>query len=222
MTLAEIIFNLRLQLKDNRTDDLKFSDRNLEFMINYVRAKLIRQDIQKGRKVSNNISQSLGVLELEITDASGDINFESEYNILKTIKPIPNAIEVDGNDMITFIAGLDNKNRIDFKSKAQAIKNSWNKYASKRIAAYLENNHIYIPNCNLELTYITVDGVFENPREVANFKRKDGEPCFDIYKDSYPISQNMIDMLNSIIKRQELDLYFQLIEDKINDGQTNI
>lgn len=221
MTLAEIIYNLRQEIKDNNSDDLKFSDRNLEFMINYIRIKLIRQDIQKGRTVNPNIQQNLGVLKLEISDKSEDVDYITGHEILRTIDEIPTPIDIDGTPLITFISGLDGSNRIDIKPRVLAIKNKDTKYASKRLVAYTANNKIYIPNCNKELTYITVDGVFENPREVSKFKNKDGESCFDIQKDRYPISGHMIDMLNSIIKRNELDLYFQLIEDDVNDGETN-
>lgn len=221
LTLAQLIYNIRLQLKDNKVDDLKLSDSNIEFMIAYLRAKLIRQDLQKYKSIAPNVKQSLGSLELELVDIAQDPEIETGINILKTVKRLPNLIEVNGKNMLTFVGGLDSGNRIDLLPKSQAIKRSWQKYASKRLCAYLEEGYLYVVNCNKELRYITASGIFEDPREVSKFTKKSGEPCYDIYKDNYPMSRHMIDMVNSLIKRQELDLYFQILEDKINDGQTN-
>lgn len=222
LTINQLIYNLRLLLKDNKSDDLKFTDRNLEFIINYLRVKLIRQDNQKGRSISNNIEQQLGPLELEIIDSSESNDFITGVNILRTVKELPSTIDIDGNNLITYVGGLGFDNKIDYTTYSQAVKKSWSKYASKRISAFLYNNRLYISGCNnYELQYITVNGVFENPRELFNFNREDGSPCYDPNKDKYPLSQHMIDMINSIVKRQELDLYYQLIEDKVNDGQSN-
>lgn len=220
-TINEIIYNIRMEIKDNRSDDIKLSDRNIEFLINFLRAKLIRQDVQKHKSISPNYEQSLGVIDLELIDSSEDPDFNTGSYILRSVKEIPTPIDVDGDELITKVSGLDGLSRIDFTSEAQANKRRWLKYASKRITAYYSGGRIYIAGCPTELRYITLEGVFENPREVANFKKKDGEPCYDPNKDRYPISAHMIDMLNSLVKRQELDLYFQLIEDKINDGQSN-
>lgn len=221
MTINELIYNVRMEIKDFKSDDIKLSDRNIEFLINFLRVKLIRQDVQKQKSTSPNYEQSLGVLELENVDKSEDSDFPTGTNILRSVKEIPTPIDVDGSELITGIYGLDGGNRIDFKPRVQAIKNSWTKYASKRLVAYYSGNRLYIVNCLNELENIIVDGVFENPREVAKFKKKDGEPCYNPDVDRYPISGHMIDMMNSLIKRQELDLYFRLIEDKINDGQSD-
>ena len=47
-TINQIIYNLRGLIKDSGSDDLKFTDRQLEYIINYVRAKLVAQEIDRG------------------------------------------------------------------------------------------------------------------------------------------------------------------------------
>lgn len=220
-TINEIIYNIRMEIKDNRSDDIKLSDRNLEFIVNYLRIKLARQDIQKHKSISPSMIQSLGVVDLELVDPSLNDNFDTGIKVLRTSNPVPVPLDVDGKIIITNIAGLDGVSTIDFTDRSKALKKKWSKYAGKRTSAYYLDGHIYIVGCPKELRYITLEGVFENPREVSKFKNKDGSVCYDPNKDRYPISAHMIDMINSLVKRQELDLYFQLIEDKINDGQTN-
>lgn len=220
-TINELIYNIRMEIKDFKSDDIKLSDRNIEFLINFLRVKLIRQDVQKHKSVSPNYEQSLGVVDLEAVDTSEDSDYKTGSYILRSVKDIPTPIDVNGSELITRVSGLDGLSRIDFTSEAIANKKRWLKYASKRIAAYYSGNKLYIAGCPTELESISVTGVFENPREVANFKRKDGDPCYNPNVDRYPISAHMIDMINSLVKSQELNLYFQLIEDKINDGQSN-
>src|SRR5690606_10008233 len=136
MTIAELIYNVRMEIKDFKSDDIKLSDRNIEFLINFLRVKLIRQDVQKNKSVSPNYEQSLGVIDLEVVDTSEDSDYKTGSNILRSIKEIPIPVDVDGSELITRVSGLDGLTRIDFTSEAQANKKRWLKYASKRITAY--------------------------------------------------------------------------------------
>lgn len=215
MTLNEIIYNLRMQVKDHKSDDLNLTDRNWEFMINYVRAKLISQEIGKNRPISSNLEQDLGKLELEKYKPEG-----SDCYQYRTVRDIPTPMDIEGAELITSVSGSDFGDRFDFVSKAQAIKRINLKYANKRDVVYYSGNKLHLPYCASELKYIYVTGIFENPREVYDYVyQDDSNKCFDPNRDAYPISQKMIDMLNSIIKNNELNHYFQLIEDKENDGQ---
>lgn len=221
-TINKLIYNLRMQIKDDKSDDVKLTDRNIEFIINYIRAKLIRQDIQKGRSISSNITQSLGVIELEKVDASENNKFITGKNILRSVKEIPSPLDFEGTSLITDVSGLDGTSIIDFMQSAKANKRKNTKYASKRLAAYYDNNRLYLDNCNsMEIRYITASGVFEDPRAVSEFQNTDGSSCYDPNKDVYPMSSHMIDMMNSIIKNNELSHYFQLLRDNVNDGESN-
>ena len=48
MTLGEIIYNAKNLLnKGQSTDDFNLSDRQWSFIVNYYRAKLVKQQLQK-------------------------------------------------------------------------------------------------------------------------------------------------------------------------------
>src|SRR6476646_12269686 len=141
-TIAEIIYNIRKQLKDT-SDDLRLTDRNLEFMVNYLREKLIVQQLQKGRSISANIKQDLGKLSVTLVDRNtGDAVKTGRY-IYKTNLQIPQPIEGDQKDMITYIGGLDKMSPIDFKTKDSVTWNKYNKFSSKLQQAYLNNGYVY-------------------------------------------------------------------------------
>src|SRR5690606_8804869 len=124
-TINELIYTVRMEIKDFKSDDIKLSDRNIEFLINFLRVKLIRQDVQKHKSVSPNYEQSLGVVQLEAVDTSEDPDFDTGNYILRSVKEIPTPVDVDGSELITRVSGLDGLNRIDFTSEAQATKKRW-------------------------------------------------------------------------------------------------
>lgn len=219
-TIRELVYNVRNQIKQARPDDLQLSDRQIEFMINYIREKLIVQQLQKGRSISANIKQDLGQLALQPIDkAEGTIIINK--NILRTVNTIPQPIELDQKDAITYVGGLDKESPIDFKTKAISHWNKHNKYASKEAISYLKDGRIYITNCaNPGLKWINVEGIFANPRDVHKFKHPNGQPCYNPDTDPYPMSGRMIDMMNDLIKTKELNLFLQLVEDTTNNADT--
>lgn len=219
MTIREIIYNIRHLIKDNKSDDLKFTDRNLEFMVNYIREKLIVQHLQKNRSVSSNIVQDLGQIPLVKVDTAEGAIATGNY-ILKSTVRIPQPIELDQKDLITYVGSIDRQApAIPFKTKAEAYWMKQGKYSCKQAVSYLHDGYLYITNHpNANLKWIHAEGVFLNPRDVHRFKRPNGNPCYNPDTDQYPISGRMLDMLNSIIKKQELDLYFQIAEDTSNDA----
>lgn len=216
-TIRELVYNLKEQIKD-RSDDILLSDRQVEFMINYLREKLIVQQLQKGRSVSSNIKQDLGQVPVQIVDRN-DGTITTDRTILRTVNKIPQPIELDQKDLLTYIGGLDKQSPYTYKTKANAKWNKYNKYASKTPLVYYSNGYIYITNCsNPNLKYINIEGVFSNPRDVHKFKYPNGNPCYNPDIDNYPISGRMIDIIMDMIKTKELNLFMQIVEDSTNDA----
>lgn len=217
MTIKELIYNLRGILKIARPDNLNISDRQIEFQINYLREKLIVQQLQKGRSISSNIKQSLGEVEVQLIDSAPGI-IQTGKRVFRTIDKIPQPIELDQADAITYVGGLDGYSDFPFKTKASVRWNKYTKYESKSPLVYYEDGYVYITNCaNPLLKYITIDGVWSNPREVHKFINPDGTPCYNPDIDKYPISGRMVDMLNDLFKK-ELNLFLQLVENDTNNA----
>lgn len=218
MTINEIIYNIRAELKMNKSDDISLSDRNIEFMVNFLREKLIVQQLQKGRSISSNIKQDLGQVPLTKVDRN-DGTLATDRLILRTSVAVPQPIELDQMDLFTYVGGLDKQSPIPFKTKANAKWNKYNKYASKQPLAYYSNGYIYITNCsNPNLKWINIEGVFLDPRDVHSFKNPDGTPCYNPDTDNYPVSGRMLDTINDLIKTKELNLFMQLVEDSTNNA----
>lgn len=219
MVIKELVYNLRNQLKAVWSDDIKMSDRQIEFMINYIREKLIVQQLQKGRSISSNIKQDLGQVSIQRIDKAATGTILVGRDILRTTVIVPQPIELDQQDLFTYIGGLDKQSSIPYKTKATARWNKYTKYSSKESLAYYSNGYIYITNCsNPSLRYINIEGVFLNPRDVHNFKNPNGTPCYDPDIDNYPLSGRMVDTIMDLIKNKEYNLYLQLPTDETNNA----
>lgn len=222
MTINQIIYNLRKLIKDAGSDDLKFSDRQLEFMVNYVRAKLIKQEIDKGKSISDNVKQDLGVVKLAKVDSAESSTVPISRIILRTENRIPKVLELNHKDAITYVGGIDKLSPFQFSTKAHVNWQAHSKYASKGKHAYLRDGYIALAGCDKSTKYINIEGVFENPRDVKHFMSPTGQSCYNPDVDNYPVSSYMIDAINKIIIREELGVYFQLREDNINDASSEV
>ena len=207
-------------MKD-RSDDIKLSDRQLEFIINYYRAKLIKQEVDKKRAISSNIIQDLGKVQLAKIDSSELSGVSTNKYILRTISKIPKLLELNQQDAIVYIGGLDKTSSIDFMTKSRSKWNKSSKYGSKQPTAYYRNGYVYIAECPQFMKFINIEGIFADPREVSRYNTADNV-CYDISQDSYPISEYMIPVINELVLSKEMAVFSQAIQDDVNDASTEI
>lgn len=218
MTINQIIYNLRNLIKDAKSDDIKISDRQFEFVINYIRARLIAQDINKGKTISENIKQDLGVVTLIKVDPAETSGINTKQIILRSNLKIPKPLEFNFKDAIIYVGGVDKSTPFQFSTKAISGWQEFSKYSSKHRYAYLKDGYMYVVGPDTNLTKINIQGVFENPREATLFTDGVGNPVYDPDIDNYPISALMIQTLNELFIAKELNYFFQLPQDNTNDG----
>lgn len=216
-TLRKLVYNIRTLIKDVHSDDFKFTDRNIAFWIGHLRAKIIKQEADKSRPISSNVSQNL-LVDVEVVDKGDRVGTKIGESESRTVE-LPTFINSNKGNLIMSVYGLDN-NIITLQPKSRAIRNKHNKYGKKFPVAYYDNKRIYFISCELVGAKLTVEGVFEDPLEVLRMQNPDltEDELWDL---EYPIDDNTIDMINSLIKSNELNLYFQLNEDKLNNAQNN-
>lgn len=219
-TLRHIVYNIRTLIKDRHSDDLQFTDRNIAYWVKYLRAKLIRQGIDRGNSISDNITQEIPV-DFESIDTGSSSGVETGNREIKSSTKIPKFISSKNKDLLTVITSpVDDSFIVTIQPKSKAIRNHNNKYGRKYPVAYLDNGYLYIKGCNFYIENLDVTGVFQDPEEAARFNNP--ELTSDEFMDEdYPIEDHMIDMINSIVKSNELNLYFQIPSDKVNDAQTS-
>lgn len=218
LTLNKIIYNIRTLIKDRHADDFNFTDRNIEFWLTYLREKLISQSIDKNRPVSESIKQTLYNVPVEQTDAGKDASVFLDLLEIRTVEELPSFISIPQGDLLLSVYGIDGVTPITIQPKSRAIRNKYNKYASKFPVAYLDRGRIYITGCQgLNITNISIEGVFRNPSEVDILNGLSPE---EIKEKEYPIEARMLDTIHDLIKEKELNMFYQIVDDKVNDAQT--
>src|SRR5882757_2347163 len=125
MTLNQIIYNVRNIIKDNRSDDIKISDRQLEFILNYYRARIIKQEVDKNRPLSPNVIQDLGSVAVSKFDKSESITTGNP--ILRTTNLIPKVLDLSNTQLLTYVGSLDKTSSFDIVSKVRSRYNKYNK-----------------------------------------------------------------------------------------------
>jgi hypothetical protein len=209
MKINQIRYNIRNQIKIARPDQKDLSDRQIDFMIDYIREKLLVQHLEKNRSISSTIKQDIPKMEVvRVAMVDGSIS----KSLYVTKDPIPQPIELNQKDGITYVGGTDKLTPIPFTTRSRVEWNKYNKYTGKNELSYLDDSHIYIHNCkNPNLKYITVEGIFLHPTEV---------PGFDADINDYPLTGRFVDMLNELIKSKELNMYLQIQEDSTNNADS--
>ncbi len=214
-TLSQLVYNIKGIIREIN-DDTDLSNEQLIHMINYCRSTLIRRDVGKGRTINPQIEQPLGCLELELVDKAECCDIETNCYILKTKLEIPKLVEGYNKNLLTYVGSVDNTTDFQFISSARSRWTKYNKYTSKESYPFMRGNHLYIVHEKV-LSHIAARGVFEDPRAVAQFKHCDGKPCFKL-TDEYPLPMWMEQTIGDMLRKGELNMYFNVQEDKTNDS----
>lgn len=217
ITLRKIIYDIRGLIRDARSNDLHFTDRQIAFWVNTLRNKLIKERLDKGQVISDNNYQHIESLPLktnsEFTGKDLDIDLDC---IIMSTGILPNMIQHNDMPLISQIRGRHYKSTISILPKPQAIRVKNNKYTRNLNVAYYEDHRIYLLGGSSYMEDIYLEALFEDPDE-AN-KLITGEKLG--MDEEYPVDSNLIDVIKEIILTKNLNIYLNLPEDKVNNAET--
>lgn len=227
MTATEIIYAIREKLKAY-TDDTRYSDSYLMFLINLKRSFYIRREYnQLQRTFDSDVLQSV-CMELEEVDSSvcpecKDLTI-TDCLVIRTKKKVPKSIELHSRNSIVRVApvGVLDK-RFSLVSFIKMPYAGETKYESKFIFATIHpNGHIYLKAQDpayKSLEFINVVGLFENPDDIAEYSCG-STPCYDYNVNDYPVAGWMTDIIITDIVN-DLARLKSLPEDLTNDAKEN-
>jgi hypothetical protein len=221
MTLSDITYNLLNIIRGGEiSDDEAISDRQVEFIVNYYRALLIKKEIETKNSISHDWIQDLGCIELAEVDKAECCDLTWGCKVKRSIDKIPNAIATSTGNTYTFVGLIDKVTSIALLEKTQAVRRQYSKYTSTVRVAYIHNNYLYILNDG-EIDFVNIQGVFEDPREAGRFSDCDGSKCYTPNSD-YPISSSMVSLINNMVIKGELKVMGYAPTDQYNDATNNI
>lgn len=211
MKLSEIISTVRNLSRGGQGDfdDNAYTDRQLAFIINYYRVKLVDQDINKGKYLTQYYVQTLGKVRLVRTSKTecGLPDCDLEDSVLRTENPIPKTIDTNSQNLITYVGTVDG-NKSYQRTSFQSVRfDTFAKYTGGRTKYYELGGYLYIVNPPTNhLKYITITGAFEDPLQVNEFKSTscdDSDYCFNPFDMEYPLSMKHVDTIYKLIVNTE-------------------
>lgn len=202
------------------TQSEPISRRQVEAWIHQYRAKLIKQDLDKGKKPNPDYIQVIQALELEEVDEAEGSTLDTDYQTFRTKIQLPNSVDLNFKPGLMYV-GTTTGQEIQFAPESRARWQQYKKYTLNDPIAYLKNNYIYVTN-DKEIRYITVRGIFEVPPEVSHLNNPN-EVITDVTASSpYPIPINMIPTLKEMILRVELGIESRAYSDIDNDSASKV
>lgn len=234
--LSEHIAHIKSVLsRGAESDDSRYSDRQIYFLLRYLRAELFKQKLDKYNYVSPFNYQTIPCIPLElVTEDEGcecsshrhygnhDGLFKETWNstdcvILRTVSEIPRPI-VNRKQMFLKVwtqGGVS----IDPASSDDVKYAKYSKIKKNLLSYEVINNRIYVKGTTT-LKALKIRALFADPLAV-NIPGAcgDGEVvCFDPYTDEFPLDLEMTRAMNKLTYEELVDIMAKMPEDVDNDS----
>jgi hypothetical protein len=225
-TLNEFAYNIRNigRAGNSDADDENIKISMVKFWINGYRAKLIFEFTNAGKLIDPQLVQDLGVVPLEEVDkADSDCPECVKWgcNIYKV--DIPKLVDLPNNRGLLFVGLIDKQTPIALDYPDTSKFKRATRFGDKFDRSYLIGNTLYVTttNENLDLKYINIRGVFEDPREAFNYVAPGCDKKCYSDDDPYPIPMRMYEPITKNILQSELNMAINAVNDELNDGRQN-
>jgi len=221
VTLATITSDLLNIIRGAQlTQSEPISKRQVEAWIHQYRAKLIKQDLDKGKMPNPDYIQTIQALEIvQVDEAEGTV-IDTDYETFRSSIQLPNTIDLNHSSGLLYVGTITGQ-EIQLVSETKSRWQEYKKYTANDRLAYLRDHYLYIVN-DMELRYVTVRGVFEVPTELSHLSNTN-EVITDTTENSpYPIPINLIPTLKEMILKGELGIEAQAYSDTNNDSASDL
>ena len=202
MTQLEIIFNIKNLIGGGlQSDDFDLSDRQLAFIVDYYRAKIIKQDIDRGVFNSSRYAQNL------------IIPIDPECKAFK----VPTTITMLGGSEFTYVGTKTTPFQYAEFNALKWLRSA--KYTGNDPKYYVEDGYIKLENPTSKMiNRIYTSAVYENPFEAVSCS----ETSCDLYDFKYPMPLAKVDLIVKLIAETELSVLRAIPKDTLNDGQDQL
>lgn len=202
MTLNNIIDDILLIARNSSVSESEHLSRiQIEQWIHSYRAKLIKEDIDKGRDVNPMYISTIKDIHLDKEQ------YVDGHYVFKGDKKLPKLI--DFHYMPGVIAVKDKfGNLIQIGSETKMKFQKYRKYNCDDYIAYIKNDDLYVDGTQDLLEYVDIDVIAENPSELVE--------CYDPNSE-YPAPAAMIPTIKELIFAKELGIAQQNYTDTTNN-----
>lgn len=171
----------------------------MKVVLNYKRA-----DFFKKLLVQNPYQRRFFLKDFSVTVEKADkarCPVDVDCDLLVTTSTIPTPVRTNLT-LFDYVGDPDFTDSYSYGSPEQiALYSRYNKYTSDRPRYFFSNGYIYIYG-DLDLEYIGVRGLFDDPKQLEDFKCE-GDPCYTD-DDQYNIPDDLINAIIADTLRVEL------------------
>ena len=204
MSLNNIIDNiLQIARNNNVAESEHLSRHQINLWVDYYRAYLIKQWIDKDRDIDDMFIQTVEPIHLDRVEiVPGKFTFVGD-------KELPKLIPFNRRSGVIAVRDMYG-NIIQLGSQTKAKLQKYRKATCADYIAWVKGNKIYIEGDSDQLEYISVDVIAESPGDLG--------PCFDP-DGEYPIPAFMIPTMIQLILKNELNVLVAMPSDSTNDSR---
>jgi len=231
ITLNQMVYEIR-NIYKLYADDTLITNRLLAQYIKEARAKLLEEDITKGKIISDEFIQNLSCVNFEkynfedtclnddFTIQRGNTEIHGlEACLMRSTCVIPHTIQRNSRNSIVAVQAVDLSKDYSETTFVRYKYNKYNRFTANSVRWFIKDNYIYLTNTN-EITRLSISGIFANPEDVSSFTTCSGSPCFN-WDSPYPIAAGMVKRVVDIVLKERLNISQYFEEDKINDTDDN-
>ncbi len=226
-SLNNLIFGIINVVRGRSSSTEIITEEMVAYFIKSVRSQLIKQESNKQYSVDSFIIQEIPCVAVSQVD-KGECCEVTGCSIYRTSLAIPSPIELHHKQLITRIGSID-KTQIPFDliDYAMVPYISFSRWTKNRPKVFTMNNNGYFyfilpEGGDLEgLQKISIQGVFEDPMELANYSSCDGTFCFADDKP-YPIKSWMVPVLTEMVVKMFIKPQSQALQDPNNNSKFDL
>lgn len=221
VTLNTIVTDLLTIIRGSQLSASEpISKRQLEAWVHQYRAKIIKQDMDKGKVPNPDYIQTIQALEVEEVDEAEGTTLTTDYKTFRTTIQVPKAIDLNFKSGFMYIGTITGQ-EIQFTAEGRARWQQHKKYTSSDPICYLKDGYLYIHN-DKAIRYITVRGIFEIPPEISHLNNTN-EVITDVTLESeYPMPIDKLPLLKEMILSKELNIEIGAYSDVSNDSASKL
>lgn len=206
-SLNAIIDDIMLTIRNsNISESENISRYQIEQWIHQYRAKLIKEDLDKGRLINPFYIQTIRPFHIsKMCNCANGFQYRSD-------DPLPKFIDLHFGIGLVAIKDMEG-NIIQLGNETKAKLQTSRKYTCNDYIAYIKGKYLYIMGPE-HLEWVSVEGILEDPTSACT--------CFDMDDTPYPIPANMLPVLKELIFDKELKLMIATPTDTSNNSANDV
>lgn len=203
MKLAQMIDDILLEARNsNIAESEHLSRRQIELWINTYRAYLIKQEINKDKKIDSLFTQTIKMHLSKVEEEQTHYEYKSDEKLPTLIDFNRQSGLISVKDMFGNLIQIGSETKMKFQK--------YRKHTCGDYIAYEKDDYLYVEGTNL-IEWVEVEVIAEDPTG--------SKMCYDPYTDDYPIPAAMWVTIKQLIFTRDIPTLLQAITDNTNDSK---